>query len=206
LSRAFGRRIEGLPEATRTALVVSAASDDDRLNLILRACGVLGMDARALDPAEAAGVIRVEGERLEFRHPLVRAVAYSDATPAVRRDAHRALAEALVDRQTEERWAWHRALAAVGPDEVAAGALELVGRRSTGRSSSAAARAFEQAAKLSVRDADRARRLWKPRGLPRRPAVSRHRWRWRMGRPTHDERSRGSRDRVRAGTCHRSSR
>ncbi len=159
LSRAFGRRIEGLPEATRTALVVSAASDDDRLNLILRACGVLGIDARALDPAEAAGVVRVEGERLEFRHPLVRAVAYSDATPAVRRDAHRALAEALVDRQTEARWAWHRALAAVGPDEVAAGALELVGRRSTGRSSSAAARAFEQAAKLSVRDADRARRL-----------------------------------------------
>jgi AAA ATPase domain len=67
LSRAFGRRIEGLPEATRTALVVSAASDDDRLNLILRACGVLGIDARALDPAEAAGVVRVEGERLEFR-------------------------------------------------------------------------------------------------------------------------------------------
>ncbi|HZO67034.1 MAG TPA: AAA family ATPase [Kribbellaceae bacterium] len=159
LSRAFGRRIEGLPEATRTALVVSAASDDDRLNLILRACGVLGIDARALGPAEATGVVRVEGERLEFRHPLVRAVAYSDATPAVRRDAHRALAEALVDRQTEARWAWHRALAALGPDEVAAGALELVGRRSTGRSSSAAARAFEQAAKLSVRDADRARRL-----------------------------------------------
>jgi DNA-binding CsgD family transcriptional regulator/tetratricopeptide (TPR) repeat protein len=159
LSRVFGRRMEGLPEATRTALVVSAASDDDRLNLILRACGVLGIDALALDPAEAAGVVRVDGERLEFRHPLVRAVAYSDATPAVRRDAHRALAEALVDRRTEERWAWHRALAAVGPDEVAAGALELVGRRSMGRSASAAARAFEQAARLSVRDDDRARRL-----------------------------------------------
>jgi tetratricopeptide (TPR) repeat protein len=159
LSRAFGRRMVGLPDATRTALVVSAASDDDRLNLILRACDVLGIDARALDPAEAAGVVRVQGERREFRHPLVRAVAYSDATPAVRRDAHRALAEALVDRQTEARWAWHRALAAVGPDEVAAGALELVGRRSAGRSSSAAARAFEQAARLSVRDADRARRL-----------------------------------------------
>jgi DNA-binding CsgD family transcriptional regulator/tetratricopeptide (TPR) repeat protein len=159
LSRVFGRRMEGLPEATRTALVVSAASDDDRLNLILRACGVLGIDALALDPAEAAGVVRVEGERLEFRHPLVRAVAYSDVTPAVRRDAHRALAEALVDRRTEERWAWHRALAAVGPDEVAAGALELVGRRNSGRSASAAARAFEQAARLSVRDADRARRL-----------------------------------------------
>jgi len=159
LSRAFGRRIEGLPEATRTALVVSAASDEDRLNLILRACGVLGIDAGALDPAEAAGVVRVDGERLEFRHPLVRAVAYSDATPAGRRDAHRALAEALVDRQTEERWAWHRALAAVGPDEVAAGALEVVGRRSAGRSSSAAARAFEQSARLSVHDADRARRL-----------------------------------------------
>lgn len=159
LSRAFGRRIEGMSEATRTALAVAAASDDDRLSLLLRACGVLGIEASALDPAEAAGVVRVRGERLEFRHPLVRAAAYSDATPAVRRDAHWALAEALVDRHTEERWAWHRALAAVGPDEVAAGALELVGRQSAGRSSSAAARAFEQAARLSVRDADRARRL-----------------------------------------------
>ncbi len=159
LSRAFGRRMEGLPEATRTALVVSAASDDDLLNLILQACAVLGIDAGALDPAEAADVVRVEGQRLEFRHPLVRAVAYAGATPAARREAHRALAEALVDRPTEERWAWHRALAAVGPDEVAAGALELVGRRSSGRSASAAARAFEQAARLSVRDDDRARRL-----------------------------------------------
>jgi hypothetical protein len=58
LSRAFGRRIEGLPEATRTALVVSAASDDNRLNLILRASGsssaTRSCGRRLLEAARAA--------------------------------------------------------------------------------------------------------------------------------------------------------
>ncbi len=157
LARAFGRRIEGLPPPTRTALAVAAASDDDDLRTVLAACRTLAIGADAFASAEEAGVIAVGNDRLTFRHPLVRAAAYAEAPPAMRRDAHRALAAALVDGQTEERWAWHRALAAVGSDEPAAGALEAIAGRS--RSTSSRARALERAARLSPPGSARLRRL-----------------------------------------------
>jgi DNA-binding NarL/FixJ family response regulator len=156
ISRAFGRRIERLPAETRRALVLAAANDDDDLSTILRACSVAGIDPEALMPAEAVGVLEIDADSLTFGHPLIRAVAYAGATPDRRRDAHRALAEALVDRRTEARWAWHRALGAIGPDETAAAALETIA--TTSGSASARARALEQAARLSVDDAMRTRR------------------------------------------------
>jgi DNA-binding NarL/FixJ family response regulator len=157
LSRAFGHRIERLPPPTRTAIQLAAASDDDDLRTILVACRMVGIDPDAFAPAEAAGIIAIDGERLTFRHPLIRAAAYGDATPAEQRDAHRALAQALVDRTTEARWAWHRALAAVGPDDAAAMALERVA--GTSKSASASARALERAARLSADPSARTRRL-----------------------------------------------
>jgi DNA-binding CsgD family transcriptional regulator len=157
LARAFGRRIERLPSATRTALAVAASSDDDDLQTVLAACRSLAIEADAFAPAEEAGVIEVGNDAVSFRHPLLRAAAYAEASPAVRRDAHRALAAALVDGQTEERWAWHRALAAVGPDEPAASALEASAGRS--KSVSSRARALERAARLSRQGPARTRRL-----------------------------------------------
>jgi DNA-binding NarL/FixJ family response regulator len=156
ISRAFGRRIERLPAETRSALVLAAANDDDDLSTVLRACSAAGIDPEALLPAEAVGVLEIDADSLTFGHPLIRAVAYDGATPDRRRDAHRALAEALVDRRTEARWAWHRALGSIGPDETAAAALETIA--TTSGSASARARALEQAARLSADDAMRTRR------------------------------------------------
>ena len=102
-------------------------------------------------------MLAIDADTLTFRHPLIRAVAYAGATAAERRDAHRALAEALLDRRAEARWAWHRALAAIGPDEVAAAALEEIA--TTSSSASAMARALERAARLSVDSQSRTRRL-----------------------------------------------
>ena len=157
LRRTFGRRIERLPSPTRTALAVVAASDGDDLRTVLAACRILAIEADAFAPAEEAGVIDVGNDSVAFRHPLVRAAAYAEAPPAMRRDAHRALAAAIVDGQTEERWAWHRALAALGPDEAAAGALETSASRST--SVSSRARALERAARLTRSGPARTRRL-----------------------------------------------
>jgi len=157
LSRAFGRRIRALPTASRIALAVAAASDDDDLRTVLIACRELSIGSDAFASAEAAGVVEVVADTITFRHPLVRAAAYAEASPADRREAHRALAAALVDRKTEDRWAWHRALAAVGPDEPAALGLEMVAHRST--SASSKARALERAAQLTPTGASRTRRL-----------------------------------------------
>jgi len=157
LVKAFGGRIERLPQQTRTALAVAAASDDDDLQAVLAACRSLAVGPEAFAPAEAAGVFEIDGNTFRFRHPLVRAAAYAVVPPSRRREAHNALAAALIDHRTEERWAWHRALGAVGADRDAAAALEASGGRSINASSRA--RALERAARLSADEPSRARRL-----------------------------------------------
>jgi DNA-binding CsgD family transcriptional regulator len=160
LSRAFGRRIEALPDPARLAVVVAAAEEEGRVDTVVRACRSLGAQAIDLEAAEAAGILRIRGERLEFRHPLVRAVAYADASAALRRSAHRALAGALDGQPTKDRWVWHSALASVEPDDKIAEALEDIGGRTLDASPGAAQAAFEEAARLSSGQGDRSRRLF----------------------------------------------
>ena len=67
-----------------------------------------------------------------------------------RRDAHRALAAVLPDRDIARR-AWHLAAAATGPDETASAALERAALAGRDRSAYAtAAAAFERAGRLTV--------------------------------------------------------
>ena len=136
---------------------MAAASHDDDLRSVLAACRSLGIPAEAFAPAEAAGVFEIDGNTFTFRHPLVRAAAYAGTPRSVRRGVHQALAATLIDHRREERWAWHRALAAVGPDREAAAALEASARRSMNANSKA--RAFERAARLSTDTPSRVRRL-----------------------------------------------
>ena len=101
-------------------------------------------------------MITLGGERIEFRHPLVRSAAYHLHDPAERRAAHRALAAAA---DAGERAAWHLAAASAGPDEKVAALLETSAVDAFARSAyAAAARAFQAAAVLSVGDNDRVRR------------------------------------------------
>ena len=114
-----------------------------------RAAAPLGLDIDDLATAEQAGLVRIEGGAVSFRHPLARSAVYGDAAPAERRRAHRALADALPDRDIDRR-AWHLSAAAVGPDEDASSALEQAGTRAHARSAYAvAAVAFEQSARLA---------------------------------------------------------
>jgi DNA-binding CsgD family transcriptional regulator len=154
----FRRRLEVLPAATQRLMLVAAAEPTGEPALVWRAAERLGVGAGAVAPAADAGLLTI-GERVTFRHPLVRSAAYRAASPADRRAAHQALADATDLRADPDRRAWHRAQATLGPDEDVASELERSASRAQERGGLAAAAAFlERAAALTLDPARRAER------------------------------------------------
>jgi DNA-binding CsgD family transcriptional regulator len=152
---AYVQRFRSLPQRARDVLVLAAASDSGEMPALARAAASLGLDVEDLVAAEAVGLITVRDARVEFRHPLVRSAVYGDAPAAQRRAAHRSLADALPDSEADQR-AWHLALAAFGPDDIAASALEQAGQRARSRSAyEVSSRAFERGALLASQEVDR---------------------------------------------------
>ena len=132
MERVFLRRVRDLPRASRQLLLVAAADDTGELSTVLQATGPAGNSRDALSAAEQAGLVSVSGTRLEFRHPLVRSAVYGGATSEERRAAHDALAGAL-PKDDADRRAWHRAAAAVDPDEEIAAELAATATRAARR-------------------------------------------------------------------------
>ncbi|MFD7844197.1 AAA family ATPase [Nocardia sp. NPDC059764] len=160
LRLAFHGRISRLPEATRTLLTVLATDESGEAAVILRASASLGAGVDDLAPAEAADLLRPgSGTSITFRHPLIRAAVYQRAPLGQRLAAHRALAEALDAPEQSDRRAWHLASAALGPDAEVADALERTAVRARERGGhTAAAAAYDRAARLSDGPEDRTRR------------------------------------------------
>ncbi len=149
VAAAVARETNRLDPAARTALLIAAASGGELLPVV-RAIEQLGIDARALERAESAGLLTVSADRVLFRHPLVRSSVYGAADPEARRTAHRALF-AVLPADDLDRRAWHLAESVVGPSEQAAALLERVADRAVSHSADAiAATAFERAARLSI--------------------------------------------------------
>jgi DNA-binding CsgD family transcriptional regulator len=156
IAGAFVRRLEPLPVATRRLLVVAAAAGSGEIAEIARAASSLGLHIEDLAPAEEAGLVALDDQRIAFRHPLVRSSIYAEAPAQERREAHATLAGVLSERQADRR-AWHLAAAAIGPDEEASGALARAGERARARSAYAvAAEAFERGARLAPSERSRA--------------------------------------------------
>lgn len=156
----YRQQIRGLPERTRRALLLAAADSGLELQSFVVATSRFDVQAADLEPAEAARLVQVTPEAVQFRHPLIRAAAYQEAPFAERLDAHRALAEVLSDPREADRRAWHLAAAAAGIDENTAMELEHAAERATARGAPAsAARALYRAAQLSNGQAAQARRL-----------------------------------------------
>jgi hypothetical protein len=74
LRAAFTAQLRTLPPETQAALLVAAADDTGRLDLIDQLGG------GCLDPAERAELVEISGGRLRFTHPLARSAIYSAAT------------------------------------------------------------------------------------------------------------------------------
>ena len=141
IEESFRRRLAALPEETRRLLVIAAADPLGEPTIVWRAAAQLGITLEAGAPAQEAGLCEF-GARVKFRHPLVRAAAYTAAPSDERRRAHAAIAAVTDSDVDPDRRAWHRALASAGPDDAVADELEQSAARARLRGGQAAAAAF----------------------------------------------------------------
>ncbi|MGH3911858.1 MAG: LuxR C-terminal-related transcriptional regulator, partial [Pseudonocardiaceae bacterium] len=162
LVRAYERRLAGLSETTRRAvlLLAVAGSADDAVD---DALAQQDLSRHDLDEAEDAGLLVHDTSGIHFRHALVRSAIYHAATPGRKRLAHRALAAVYEKRSTPgavERRAFHLAAATPGPDEDVASQLATAAGQAAARQSHVTALAlFERAARLSPAGPARIQRL-----------------------------------------------
>jgi DNA-binding CsgD family transcriptional regulator len=135
LSQLVHGQLARLPASARGILLPVAALAQPTLALLRALEGEETIDA--VDHGVAAGVIEVEGDRVRFSHPLLASVVYSEASPLQRRDVHARLASVVGDLEERAR---HLALAADGPAEDIALALEgaAISARARGATGSAA--------------------------------------------------------------------
>lgn len=142
------KRLSSLPARVRETLVAVAALAAPSVTLLLP------LARTAVDDIELArqrGVLELDGERIRFTHPLLAPVCYDDMPLHRRRRLHRRLADLDVDPEERAR---HLAIAAAGPDEEIAAALDAAaahaGRRGAAQ---AAAELAERAVALTSPDA-----------------------------------------------------
>jgi DNA-binding CsgD family transcriptional regulator len=156
IEESFVRRLEELSDDARRLSLVAAAEPVGDPLLLWRASERLGIQPAASAAAEEAGLLAI-GERVTFRHPLVRSAVYRSAAVPERRAVHLALADATDREADPDRRAWHLAAAAAAPDEGVAMELERSAGRAQARGGLAAAAAFlKRAVELT---ADPARRV-----------------------------------------------
>src|SRR6266498_1395304 len=156
LEQAFLRRVRELDDETQRGLVIAAASGSTDFHSISAAIAGAGIDPAALDAAERAGLVVVDGNRFDFQHPLLRSAVYHSAPATLRRAAHEAVAKGLGG----DRRAWHLAAATPEPDARVAAELKETALAARARGGHAeAAAALEQAARLTVDSEERARLL-----------------------------------------------
>ena len=156
---AFRGQVEQLPPESQQFLKLAAAAEGLELEVLLRAAPLFGVPVEAIGPAERAGILRVDGGRFTFRHPLLRLALVSVTSVPRRQAAHLALAGALTGPEDADRRIWFEAAAATDPDERLAAELERTAERmARRRGRPAAIGSYERAARLSPAPADRLRR------------------------------------------------
>lgn len=154
----FSMELAALDQETRKLLLYSASgSGYETVDLITDVAGH-GSDVSVWAAAEKTGMLTITGDRLvKFCHPLLRTLAYTDASLTDQRSAHLAFGRSpLLDDACR---AWHLAAAASGPDEAIATALQQSAHQAQGRGGYLeVARVLQRAAELSPHRDDAGRR------------------------------------------------
>ena len=133
LSALVTERLRALPVRVLDTLVAVAALAAPSVTLLERLAPAVVDD---IDLAEKHGVIELDGDRIQFTHPLLAPASYAAMPLHRRRRLHRRLAELDVDLEERAR---HLALAATGPDEEIAEALDAATAHACARGAAQAA-------------------------------------------------------------------
>jgi len=127
-------RLAALPASARQVLLdvaILGVGDEARLAVVHG-----GDVAVSLRVAEVEGLLRRDRGTVSFGHPLYAAAALASATAEERRAAHRRIADTATSPEERAR---HEALAAEGPDEAIALALDEAAGEARGRGAPLAA-------------------------------------------------------------------
>ena len=144
LEALVGARLEALSQEARRALAAAAAMAQPTVELVE---AVTGAGRDPLDEAERAHIVTVRDGRIHFVHPLLASGAYAAVDGSVRRELHARSGAHATDPEERAR---HLALAATGPDEGVAAALEAAAQRAQSRGAPpAAAELYERAMRLT---------------------------------------------------------
>jgi hypothetical protein len=130
-------RIAGVDGDVHDVLLAAACGAAPTVELLARA---MKADAAAvvalLEDAEGKGIVRIDGNRVRFTHPLLARGVYADAAPARRRAMHRRLAEVVEEPGPAAR---HLALAATVGDHATPHSLDEAAEMARMRGALAAA-------------------------------------------------------------------
>lgn len=147
-------RVERAPPDVREALLAAALVGEPTVALVRQAVGVGPAEAeRLVELGESAGLIRVEGGRIRFAHPLLAAGLSAAAPAAASRAMHRRLAELVHDPEEKAR---HLALGSLDPKPEIITMLDDAAAHARDRgASAAAAELLELAIRLGADSAER---------------------------------------------------
>ena len=130
LLRSFTTRLADLPARAQALVSVAAADAGCSLAQLCRAAAAAWsrpVTEADIQPAIDGRLARLDGNRVEFVHPLAGSAIYQSLTVGERQRIHRALAEVVP--ADDDRRVWHRADAALGPDDAVATELEGLAAR-----------------------------------------------------------------------------
>ncbi len=130
-------RLGGLDPDVHEALLAAACMAAPTVELVSRAT-ISDSDqvVYLLEIAEGKGIIAIDGNRIQFAHPLLTRGVYTESVPASRRSMHRRLAEIVDEPELRAR---HLALAATSGDDVTLRALDKAAESARARGAPEAA-------------------------------------------------------------------
>ena len=137
LTELVSARIGSLPQEVLTSLLAVACAGAPSIMTVAQAIGCdVAETVDLLSRAEDEGIVRFDGHRVRFSHPLLVQGVYAGAPPSARRTMHHRLATVVDEPELKAR---HLALGATTADPATLEMLDEAARSASARGAPAAA-------------------------------------------------------------------